>query len=1139
MKRARIWLSRLVLAALVLLSAWVLATESGLRFGLRCVERITGGAVSVREAHGTLLGDVTLAGIVVAAPAATVSLEQAELNLRLTHLLIGRIQAERLAVRDVVVAVRERPKPAGERKPIRAHSPLWLAVEDGQVRGFRLRLASGREWTVPEAQFAGRWRDEQIVIARLKAQTREAGPVQLRGRIAIEDDLLQFEDFELVQPAPVQVEGVLALTADEESALKLAWQRLSWPGGARLTWLHSPSGSLFVEGPWDHYAWTLEARASAADVPAEVAAHGHGDLRVLALEGAQVKALGGTLTAQGTVGWSPARTTDLLVRWQGLDPAQRFAGWPGWLNGGASLHANWDGPLPQVEFGAGLEDSHLRGYPLALEARGRTEGDAVSLHEFTVRSGASELNASGDLWPRLGLKGGLHSADLTSLWAGLFGQGEAQFTASGAPDTLRFGVRAGATGIGYRRVRARTLALVGDVGFKGHSQLTLRLEGVEAGVTLDQLVLSGFGTRESHTATLNVSGAEGTAELAFAGGERQDTWSGSLSDATLTPKDDAPWRLEEPAAMRARLAGLRLEPACFRSQDSRACADLDLAARAQRVAFRIHQFALARLRPWLPPDWNVEGTVSGTAALRVNDGELASVTADLAATAGAIDGDGVRFEYGPGLLRVQPEDGRLRALLDLTPAGGVVHGDVTIAGGGALLDRPMQGGLRIQLPDLAWLPVLSPEIAAAQGSIDAELEVSGTPRGPSLAGRLQVADGRVRLATPGIELTDFTASFERGRDAPLNAHVSAKSGDGQFTLDGVLKAMQPKLAGEFQLKGDNVLGFNTPEMRAWISPDFALALDGRNARLTGTLTVPRAEITPREIAGGGVAPSGDQIVVSVDEAAQHGALLIESEVRIVLGEKVRFNGLGLKTRLEGAITAYDEAGRATTARGEFRLVGGRYKAYGQDLVIETGRLLYTGGPIVDPAIELSAYRELPATATDQVSKVGLRARGTLEAPEFSLYSEPAMTQEEQLSWLVLGRSLDATVKAQQAGEGESTAASLGLTGGDLLAQQLAPRLGLDEVSLGARPGETADLARLTIGKYLSPRLFVSYGYGLFQPGHFFRLQYDLTQRFKLVGESGVQQGGDLLYTIESGKKKRKAPPEQPPQPPEQPPEQPP
>jgi translocation and assembly module TamB len=648
------------------------------------------------------------------------------------------------------------------------------------------------------------------------------------------------------------------------------------------------------------------------------------------------------------------------------------------------------------------------------------------------------------------------------------------------------------------------------------------VDGLEAGVALERLVLAGAGTREEHQASLTLAGAEGNAVMGFAGGERAGTWRGHLTDATLSPAGDAtPWRLEEPAALTASLGGLRLEPACLGGAGSRACADLDLGADAQRIAFRIHELALAHLKPWLPADWTVTGQLNGSAAVQLRGGELTAIRADLAGTAGAIDGDGVRLEYGPGALRVQPDDtGRLHAVLDLAPAGGVVHGEVWVSAGGALLDRPMLGDLRMKLPDLAWLPVISPEIASAQGSIDAELSVAGTPRSPSLSGRMQVADGRVRLATPGIELTEISASFDRGRSAPLNAHFSARSGEGRFTLDGVLRTMQPRLTGEFKLKGEQVLGVNTPELRAWVTPDFTLALDGTRARLTGELLVPRAEITPRQIRGGGIAPSSDQVVVSADEAVQGNALQVESQVRIVLGDKVRFDGLGLKTRLEGAITADDEVGRPTTGRGELRLVGGRYRAYGQDLVIETGRLLFNGGPITDPAIDLSAFRELPSTQAREVSKVGLRARGTLEAPEFSLYSEPAMSQEEQLSWLVLGRSLDASLKADQAGELDSAATSLGLTGGDLLAQRLAPRLGLDEFSVGARPGETADLARLTIGKYLSPKLFLSYGVGLFQPGHFFRLQYDLSRRFKLQGESGLNQGGDVLYSVETGGDKK-------------------
>ena len=1137
MKTPRGFKRGLLLLLLTAGPAWLLATESGLRFALACAESLSGGLVSVREAHGSLAGDVSLRGLEIRTPASTVNIEQADFNLRLTRLWLARVQAEWLKVRALTVRVHGRPPGAGERRPLTVTAPLGLAVEDGELKGFRLVLASGREWSLPEARFRARWRGRWIVLGHLRALTREAGEVALHGRIAIADDRLEFEEFEITQPSAVQVNGAMALTLEARNSLWVAWQQLRWPKPEVLPWLASPRGSLKVDGPWPQYGWTVGANTLALDMAGELSAQGHGDLGSLAIEQARIKALAGVVTAQGRVDWSPHLGTELALRWENLDPSVRFKEWPGRLKGGVTLHARWPQGKPQLEFDGGFDDSQLRGYAFALRTRGHTEDGRITLQQFALRSGTSDLNARGALWPQADLTGDVRSTDFRSLWTGLSGSGAARFSVRGAPESMRFGLHANAQNVGYGKLRAQTLAADANVGFKGHSEATLKLGHVEAGVALDELVLSGDGTRERHRAQLSVRGAEGVAVLGFTGGERRRVWSGQLAQATLTPAGGEPWSLEEEAALRVSAGGLRLEPACFRSTGSRACVDLDLVARDQRIAFRLRDFDLHHLKAWMPPQWAVRGTLGGTAAMQIAGGELAAFTADLEGSAGAIEGDGVRMDFGPAHLRVEPEDGRLAATLHLAPAGGAIDGEVWISPGGPLLDRPMLGELKVKLPDLAWLPVLSPEIAAAQGSIDADLNVSGTLRGPALDGRLQVAGGRVKLATPGIELTDITASFDRGRAAPLKARVSAKSGQGQFTLEGVLKSMQPKLAGTFTLKGEEVQGFNTPELHAWITPDLTLALDGRSAKLTGTVTVPRAEITPRQLEAGGVAPSSDQVLVSRDDSEVHSAMLIETDVRIVLGDKVRFDGLGLKTRLEGAIAAHDEPGRPTTGRGELHLVGGRYKAYGQDLQIETGRLLFNGGRITDPAIDLSAYRKPVEDLNDPRHdvKVGLRARGTLEAPQFSLYSEPAMTQEEQLSWLVLGRSLDTTLKSQQSTQVSGAAASLGLTGGDLLAQQLAPRLGFDEVSVGAKPGETADLARLTIGKYLSPKLFVSYGVGLFQPGHFFRMQYSLSKRFKLIGESGATQGGDVLYTVESGpRKKPSAPPPQTP-PPTQPP----
>ena len=63
---------------------------------------------------------------------------------------------------------------------------------------------------------------------------------------------------------------------------------------------------------------------------------------------------------------------------------------------------------------------------------------------------------------------------------------------------------------------------------------------------------------------------------------------------------------------------------------------------------------------------------------------------------------------------------------------------------------------------------------------------------------------------------------------------------------------------------------------------------------------------------------------------------------------------------------------------------------------------------------------------------------------------------------------------------QTAARSLGAAGGGLLAKSLGKRLGVDE--LAVKDDEMIGGAALTVGQYLSPRLYLSYGVGLFEPG---------------------------------------------------------
>lgn len=83
----------------------------------------------------------------------------------------------------------------------------------------------------------------------------------------------------------------------------------------------------------------------------------------------------------------------------------------------------------------------------------------------------------------------------------------------------------------------------------------------------------------------------------------------------------------------------------------------------------------------------------------------------------------------------------------------------------------------------------------------------------------------------------------------------------------------------------------------------------------------------------------------------------------------------------------------------------------------------------------------------------------------------------------------------------------------MLAKRLAARYGLEEARIETKG--SLEEASLVVSKYLSPKLYVSFGMGLFEPVNTFRIRYLLSDKWSLQAEnSGAATGADALYTIE-------------------------
>jgi len=55
---------------------------------------------------------------------------------------------------------------------------------------------------------------------------------------------------------------------------------------------------------------------------------------------------------------------------------------------------------------------------------------------------------------------------------------------------------------------------------------------------------------------------------------------------------------------------------------------------------------------------------------------------------------------------------------------------------------------------------------------------------------------------------------------------------------------------------------------------------------------------------------------------------------------------------------------------------------------------------------------------------------------------------------------------------------------------------------------------LVLGKYLSPRLYVSWGVSLTESINTFKMRYTINDRWTVKTEAGKEGSADLVYTIE-------------------------
>jgi translocation and assembly module TamB len=422
-------------------------------------------------------------------------------------------------------------------------------------------------------------------------------------------------------------------------------------------------------------------------------------------------------------------------------------------------------------------------------------------------------------------------------------------------------------------------------------------------------------------------------------------------------------------------------------------------------------------------------------------------------------------------------------------------------------DRPLHVFMEGTAYEKGILTSLFPGLVQeSHGNLKLDFTISGSWAEPVYSGKFELSDAGAFLPPAGITLKSVIASARFDRNILVIETFSAKSGKGGIAGNAEIKMKQFSITGyKGKITGENFQAVYLPHLQAAINP--TLTFEGRknNALLQGEIKVP--ELFVYESEAKVIEPSRDVIIVDTPKKKDRKTPLnLDINVRVILGDKVFVKMEGIDAQLKGTVDLKATSMEEIRATGAIEVAKGKYKKYGIDLDIKRGKVVFAGGPVDNPSLNVLALREI-----DDV-KAGILATGTLQKPRINLYSEPPMPDTDILSYIVLGHPIGAD--SEQIGL-LSRAAGLLLSGGESVTLQakLQQRLGIDVLDIESGGGEIARSV-LTVGKYLSPRLYVGYGISLFTGQNTLRLKYKMSKRLELQTESGLETGIDMFYKVE-------------------------
>lgn len=969
------------------------------------------------------------------------------------------------------------------------------------------------------------WQQDGVgsLTGDFSAELPELVPNQsLKGTLSgpLEKLLLQLQLFGEQQAS---VNATLDMTRPQlPFSLNLTAEALHWPlAEAASASYHASSVRFDVEGSLDHQQFSGAFKATIPDLPnstLQIRGAYQPAAKQVFLDELQLQTLNGSAIVKG---FYDLKQQQLNSQWQlnTIQPGLYWTDYSGEFSGSFYLAAALQ-PQLALEIGGLDITGTIRDLPLQLtggfKASQQTDHWRLDTEQLLLSHGPNQLSVSGGLEQQWQLAVKVNISDLAASLSQSEGEivGEMQISGPAAEPDLTLQLTGNNLNYqdDYALSSVELEAKIADWGKKASSMSLIAKQGQAPGLQLQQLDWQLAGTRLQHDSHLLLDSHQLHAAIAMTGQLQADNWQAQWQELRLK-SDLGDWQLNQPTQSNWSLAKQQLSLSAFCLEDKAAGLCIQPLQQASlkkgQLQLALSNFELASISALLADEQSLSGAVDGDITVSWQQGQLPTAQLKLHGGAG-------KMEYqSTSLLELPWQQLTIEASLNPQQLSShlqlkfVDDHSASLQLGLTALDTPdkqLDARLQFQQFDLAFLQPIFSEFSQFSAVLNGDVRASGALANPLLQGQIQLEKLTLNGRQAPMEIADSSLTLVfADRKALLSGAL--RTPDGPLNISGDADWQVPNgWFGSVQLSGQK-LKLHLPNASFSFSPDLIFSAEPTEGLLSGEILLENGKMEVDALPENAIRVSDDEVIrtAAIVDSSGLPPWKLRSDVRLTLGENVRLAAFGLNTKLQGVLRIRQQ-GLVPTIHGQVALRDGTFRAYGQDLQLRKGKLTFNG-PADQPLMAIEAIRNPEKTEDGVIA--GIQVDGLTDNPVIKVFSVPAKPQANALAYLLLGRDLTSSSSDKSV---TTSLIGIGIASSGKLVGQLGEVFGLRELSLDT--AGSGDTSKVMVSGYLSPKLQLKYGMGIFNQVGEFTLRYRLARKLFLEAVSGLNDSVDLLYQVE-------------------------